>query len=122
MRNTIICNKLLIEWNEISDSLAFFSLCPCKPDGTAYYIKNRVAQSSPPSLPLQGTGIVGSGSTAIRNDAGMLFYKCRCEFAIPFCGLQGTRGTECDRTLQKVSSASQYFKGREVDNADALQL
>lgn len=65
---------------------------------------------------------MGSGSAGIKNDAGMLFYKCRCEFAIPFCGLQGTRGTECDRALQKGNFTSQYFKGREADNAEALQM
>jgi len=62
------------------------------------------------------------GSAGIRNDSGMLSYKCRCEFAILFCGLQGIRETECDRALQKGNSTSQCFKEREVDNAEALQL
>lgn len=61
-------------------------------------------------------------STGIGDEAGVLFYKGSGEFATPCCGLQGSRGIERDRTSQKGSSASQRFEGREVGNADALQL
>jgi len=49
----------------------------------------------------------------------MLLYKCRCEFAIPFCDLQGPRGIERDKMLQ--NSQHSILK-EEVDNIDALQL
>lgn len=72
-----------------------------------------------PTIPPTPGHRCSEASTGIDNEVGVLFYKGRGEFAVPCCGL---RGIERDTTSQKGSSASQHFEGREVGNADALQL